>query len=156
MWRHNKLTEQALAAVQKAESLAQQYGQQQIQPLHLLLALVSERDGVVQQLLVRLKIRPEDLRKDTEAELRKLPKVSDVTQIFMGQEANQVMEKAFEEAEKVFKDDFAHADHILLAIASREKDPAGQLLVQHGASREAILQALQAVRGRHRVTSDNP
>ena len=64
------------------------------------------------------------------------------------------MEKAFDEAEK-FKDEFVSTEHILLAIAGRERDPAGQLLVRHGASRDAILQALAAVRGSHRVTSAN-
>ena len=156
MWRYNKLTEKALEAVQKAESLAEEHGQQQIQPLHLLSALVSQRDGVAPSVLARLNIRSQDFRQDTEAELGKLPKVSGVTQIFMSSEANQVMEKAFEEATNVFKDDFASTEHILLAIAGREKDPAGQLLVQHGASRDAILQALQAVRGSHRVTSATP
>jgi ATP-dependent Clp protease ATP-binding subunit ClpB len=156
MWRYNKLTEKALEAVQKAESLAEQHGQQQIQPLHLLSALVSQRDGVVPPVLTQLRLRPDDLRQEIETELSKLPKVSGVTQILMGSEANQVMEKAFEEAENVFKDDFASTEHILLAIAGREKDPAGQLLARHGASREAILQALQAVRGSHRVTSANP
>ena len=99
MWRYNKLTEKSLEAVQKAESLAEQHGQQQIQPLHLLAALVSQRDGVVPPLLVQLNIRPEDLAQEIDAELGKLPKVSGVTQIFMGNEANQVMEQAFKEAE---------------------------------------------------------
>ncbi|MGC1375785.1 MAG: Clp protease N-terminal domain-containing protein, partial [Anaerolineales bacterium] len=156
MWRYNKLTEKALEAVQKAESLAEQHGQQQIQPLHLLAALVSQRDGVLPPLLVGLSIRSEDLRQEIEAELGKLPKVSGVAQVFMGAEANQVMEKAFEEAEKSFKDDFASTEHILLAIAGREKDPAGQLLARRGATRDAILQALAAVRGSHRVTSATP
>jgi ATP-dependent Clp protease ATP-binding subunit ClpB len=156
MWRYNELTEKSLEAVQKAESLAGQHGQQQIQPLHLLAALVSQRDGIAPSVLAQLKIRPEDLRQEIETELGKLPTVTGVTQIFMGSEANQVMEKAFEEAKNVFKDDFASTEHILLAIAGREKDPAGRLLVRHGASRDAILQALQAVRGSHRVTSANP
>ena len=156
MWRYNKLTVKALEAVQKAESLAEQHGQQQIQPLHLLSALVSQRDGVVPPVLGRLNIRSEDLGQEIEAELGKLPKVSGVSQIFMSSEANQVMEKAFEEAEKSFKDEFVSTEHILLAIAGREKDPAGQLLARHGATREAILQALAAVRGSHRVTSATP
>src|SRR5258708_1851727 len=122
MWRYNKLTEKALEAVQKAESLAEEHGQQQIQPLHLLSALVSQRDGVVPPVLTRLNIRPEDLSKEIEAELGKLPKVSGVTQILMGTEANQVMERAFQEAEQSFKDDFASTEHILLAMAGRAKD----------------------------------
>jgi ATP-dependent Clp protease ATP-binding subunit ClpB len=156
MWRYNKLTEKSLEAVQKAESLAEQHGQQQIQPLHLLAALVSQRDGVVPPLLVQLNIRPEDLAQEIEAELGKLPKVSGVTQIFMGNEANQVMEQAFKEAEKIFNDDFASTEHILLAIAGLAKDPAGQLLARHRATRDAILKGLAVVRGGHRVTSATP
>ena len=73
----------------------------------------------------------------------------------MGNAVNKVLERAFKEAEK-FKDEYVSTEHILLAIASEDRDPAGQLLKRLGASHEAILQALTSVRGTHRVTSQNP
>jgi len=81
--------------------------------------------------------------------------VSGVSQQYLSKETNEVLEAAFVEAEK-FKDEYVSAEHILLAIAARTKDPAGQLLARQGASRDAILQALATVRGSHRVTSQTP
>ena len=155
MLRYDKLTVKAQEAQQKAQAVAEQYGQQQLEPLHLLAALVAQRDGVVPPLLSRLGVRPEALAQDINTELARLPKVSGVTKLFLSEAASEVLEKAFDEAEK-FKDEYVSTEHILLAIAGRERDPAGQLLARHGASREAILQALAAVRGSHRVTSPTP
>ena len=155
MLRYDKLTVKAQEALQEAQDIAGKAGQQQIEPLHLLAALVGQQDGVVPPLLNRLGVRPESVEAEIEAQLSRLPKVSGVSQQYLGNAANEVLEAAFDEAEK-FKDEYVSAEHILLAIAARSKDPAGQLLAKHGASREALLQALAAVRGSHRVTSPTP
>jgi ATP-dependent Clp protease ATP-binding subunit ClpB len=155
MLRYDKLTVKAQEALQEAQDIAGKAGQQQIEPLHLLAALVGQQDGVVPPLLNRLGVRPESVEAEIEAQLSRLPKVSGVSQQHLGNAANEVLEAAFDEAEK-FKDEYVSAEHILLAIAARSKDPAAQLLAKHGASREALLQALAAVRGSHRVTSPTP
>ena len=155
MLRYDKLTVKAQEALQEAQDIAGKAGQQQIEPLHLLAALVGQHDGVVPPLLNRLGVRPESLETEINTQLSRLPKVSGVSQQYLGNAANEVLEAAFDEAEK-FKDEYVSAEHILLAIASRSKDPAGQLLARRGASREALLQALAAVRGSHRVTSPTP
>src|SRR5580704_11088406 len=155
MLRYDKLTVKAQEALQAAQDIAEKGGQQQLEPLHLLAALVAQRDGVVPPLLSRLGVRPEALSAEIEAQIERLPKVSGVSQQYLSKETNEVLEAAFDEAEK-FKDEYVSAEHILLAIAARTKDPAGQLLARHGASREGLLQALAAVRGSHRVTSQTP
>src|SRR5690242_956146 len=155
MLRYDKLTVKAQEALQTAQDIAAKAGQQQIEPMHLLAALVGQRDGVVPPLLNRLGARPESLEPEINTELARLPKVSGVSQQHLSNTANEVLEAAFDEAEK-FKDEYVSAEHILLAIAARTKDPAAQLLARHGASREALLQALAAVRGSHRVTSQTP
>jgi ATP-dependent Clp protease ATP-binding subunit ClpB len=155
MLRYDKLTVKAQEALQEAQDIAGKAGQQQIEPLHLLAALVGQQDGVVPPLLNRLGVRPESVEAEIDAQLSRLPKVSGVSQQHLGNAANEVLEAAFDEAEK-FKDEYVSAEHILLAIAARSKDPAAQLLAKHGASREALLQALAAVRGSHRVTSPTP
>jgi ATP-dependent Clp protease ATP-binding subunit ClpB len=155
MLRYDKLTVKAQEALQEAQDIAGKAGQQQLEPLHLLAALVAQPDGVVPPLLNRLGVRPEMLGAEIAAQIERLPKVSGVSQQYLSKETNEVIEAAFEEAEK-FKDEYVSAEHILLAIAARTKDPAGQLLARHGASRDAILQALAAVRGSHRVTSQTP
>jgi ATP-dependent Clp protease ATP-binding subunit ClpB len=155
MLRYDKLTVKAQEALQEAQDIAGKSGQQQLEPLHLLAALVGQHDGIVPPLLNRLGVRPESLEAEISKELSRLPKVSGVSQQYLGNAANEVLEAAFDEAEK-FKDEYVSAEHILLAIARRSNDPAGQLLARRGASPDALLQALAAVRGSHRVTSQTP
>jgi ATP-dependent Clp protease ATP-binding subunit ClpB len=155
MLRFEKLTVKAQEAVQQAQEVAAREGQQQIEPLHLLAALVAQTDGVVPALLARLGVRPETLNGEIGRELGRLPKVSGFTQQHMGQALNKVLERAFDEAQK-FKDAYVSTEHLFLALAGAEHDPAGQLLKRHGASHEAILQALASVRGSQRVTSQTP
>src|SRR5260370_1112821 len=135
--------------------ITQKPGHHRLNNLHVRVALVAEGAGVVAPLLNRLGVRPESLEAEIHAQLSRLPKVSGVSQQYLGKDTNEVLEAAFDEAEK-FKDEYVSAEHILLAIAGRAKDPAGQLLARHGASREALMQALAAVRGSHRVTSQTP
>ena len=155
MLRYEKLTVKAQEALQAAQDIAEKSGQQQLEPLHILAALVAQQDGVVPPILSRLGVRPEALSGELQTQIARLPKVTGVSQQYLSEASNQVLEKAFEEAE-AFKDEYVSAEHILLSIAARGSDPAAQLLSRHGASREAILQALTSVRGSHRVTSQNP
>src|SRR4030081_1178684 len=103
----------------------------------------------------RLGVRPETLAGEIEAAFARLPKVTGVSQQQLSPASNKVLEGAFVEAHQ-FKDEYVSAEHILLAISTIRKDAAAELLARHGASREAILQALTTVRGSHRVTSQNP
>ena len=155
MLRFDKMTVKAQEAVQESQEIAARHENQAIEPLHLLVALVEQKDGVVPPLLARLGIRNELLMKDVDQEIGKLPKVQGFGQHHMSRALNDVLEKSFDEAEK-FKDEYVSTEHLFLAIAAAEKDPAGKLLKKHGASHEAILQALAGVRGSQRVTSQNP
>jgi ATP-dependent Clp protease ATP-binding subunit ClpB len=155
MFRFDKLTLKAQEAVQSAQDIAARHDHQQIEPLHLLGALVAQHDGIVPPLLARLGVRPETLASEIETGLARLPKVTGVAQQQLSQASNKVLEGAFVEAEQ-FKDEYISTEHILLALATIRKDDAAELLARHGASREAILQALTTVRGSHRVTSQNP
>src|ERR1700724_1937051 len=155
MFRFDRLTLKAQEAVQAAQDIAARHDHQQIEPLHLLAALVAQHDGIVPPLLSRLGVRPETLAGEIKAGFARLPKVTGVAQQQLSPDANKVLEGAFVEAEQS-RDDYVSAEHILLAISTIRKDPAAELLARHGASREAILQALTTVRGSHRVTSQNP
>ncbi|HXY23145.1 MAG TPA: ATP-dependent chaperone ClpB [Candidatus Acidoferrum sp.] len=155
MLRFEKMTVKAQEAVQSAQEVAASHEHQQIEPIHLLSALVAQADGVVPPLLARLGIRTEALTQDIELELSRLPKVQGFAQQHMGRPLNDVLERAFQEADN-FKDEYVSTEHLFLAIAAQDRDPAGQLLKRHGASHEAILQALAGVRGTQRVTSQNP
>ena len=155
MVRFDKLTVKAQEALQAAQELASRSGQQQIEPLHLLWALVAQGDGVVPPLLEKLGAAPTALARDIEKQIERLPKVSDLSQQTLSRASNEVLERAFEEAGRL-KDDYVSTEHILLGLAGAGRDPAGQLLSRYGASHDAILQAMTAIRGSHRVTSQNP
>ena len=155
MLRFDKMTVKAQEALQQANDVAASHENQQIEPVHLLEALVSQADGVVPPLLARLGIRSEALRQEIEREIARLPKVQGFAQQHMGKPLNSVLERAFDEAER-FKDEYVSTEHLFLALAGEDRDPAGQLLKRQGASHETILQALSSVRGTQRVTSQNP
>jgi ATP-dependent Clp protease ATP-binding subunit ClpB len=149
------MTVKAQEALQSAQDVAAKHENQQIEPVHLLAALVAQPDGVVSPLLARLGIRSELLNQELDREIGRLPKVSGFAQQNMSRPLNDVLERAFKEAEN-FKDEYVSTEHMFLAIAGQDRDPAGQLLKRHGASHEAILQALTGLRGNQRVTSQNP
>jgi ATP-dependent Clp protease ATP-binding subunit ClpB len=155
MLRFEKMTVKAQEAVQSAQEIAASHENQQIEPIHLLAALVAQDGGVVPPLVTKLGIRTEALSQDIEREISRLPKVRGFGQQHMGTAVNRVLERAFKEAEN-FKDEYVSTEHLFLAIASEDRDPAGQLLKRLGASHEAILQALTSVRGSQRVTTQNP
>ncbi len=155
MLRFDKMTVKAQEALQASQEIAARHEQQEIAPLHVLTALVAQADGVVPSLLTRLGVRTEALASEIERELGRLPKVHGFSQQTMGRTLNDVLEQAFKEADK-FKDDYVSTEHVFLAIAGKDHDPAGQLLKKHGATHEAILQALTGIRGTQRVTSQNP
>ena len=155
MLRFDKMTVKAQEAVQEAQEVAARHENQAIEPLHLLVALVEQKDGVVPPLLARLGIRSELLMQDLDREISRLPKVQGFGQHHMSRALNDILERSFDEATK-FKDEYVSTEHLFLAIAAADSDPAGRLLKKHGASHEAILQALAGVRGSQRVTSQNP
>ena len=155
MLRFEKMTVKAQEALQRAQEIAAEHENQAVEPVHLLSALVQQQDGVVPPLLARLGIRSELLSQDIAREIGRLPKVQGFAQQHLGRALNDVLEKAFDEAEK-FKDEYVSTEHLFLAIAGADRDPAGKLLKKDGASHEAILQALAGVRGSQRVTSQNP
>ena len=155
MIRFEKMTVKAQEAIQQSQEIAASHENQAVEPVHLLSALIQQADGVVPPLLTRLGIRVELLSQEIEKEIARLPKVQGYAQQNLSRALNDVLENAFEEAKK-FKDEYVSTEHLFLAIAGSDRDPAGRLLKKNGASHEAILQALAGVRGSQRVTSQNP
>ncbi|HEY0703054.1 MAG TPA: ATP-dependent chaperone ClpB [Candidatus Acidoferrales bacterium] len=155
MIRSDKFTVKAQEALQAAQEMGERSGQQQIEPLHVLWALVAQGDGVVPPLLEKLGVSPTQIASEAEKQIARLPKVSGGSQPQFSSATTKVLERAFDEAQRL-KDEYVSTEHILLAISATDKDPAGQLLVKQGAGHDAILQAMTAIRGSHRVTSQNP
>jgi ATP-dependent Clp protease ATP-binding subunit ClpB len=155
MIRSEKFTVKAQEALQGAQEIGERSGQQQIEPLHVLWALVAQGDGVVPPLLEKLGVSPTLIASEAEKQIARLPKISGGSQPQFSSTTTKVLERAFDEAQRL-KDEYLSTEHILLAISATDKDPAGQLLVKQGASHDAILQAMASIRGSHRVTSQNP
>ena len=156
MFRFDKLTQKAQEAFQQAQSLAEKSQHQAVHPLHLLIALASEREGIVRPVLEKCGVQPDAILQEADRALGSIPKVTGAqTGMYLSPSLNQVMERAFEEAAQ-FKDEFVSTEHLLLAIAQQKHDPAGNLLDRAGASHDAILKALVSVRGTQRITDQNP
>src|SRR6202453_5081701 len=154
--RWEKLTVKTQQAIQEAQSRAAELSNPELQPVHLLLALMNDREGVVPAVLEKIGVPVEHLESDLRAIEQKLPRVAGVaSQPGLSQATNKVLEQAFREAAN-FKDEYVSTEHLLLGVAHLKSDPARDALVTAGATHEAILQALTAVRGSQRVTDQNP
>jgi ATP-dependent Clp protease ATP-binding subunit ClpB len=156
--RWDKFTVKAQEAVQRANELASEHGNPELAPAHLLAALVEDREGIVAPVLEKIGIGPQAVLSDLYKEIEKLPKVSGsggANQPAMSSQINQVLEKSFKEAD-TFKDEYVSTEHMLLALTSLKRDSAQELLARHGATHDAILRALTAVRGSQRITDQNP
>ena len=156
MFRLDKLTQKAQEGLQQAQGIAEKQENQILFPLHLLIALAEEKEGIVRPVLEKCNVHPDAIVSEARRLLGNLPKQSGLQPgLYLSQPMNQVLEKAFDEATH-FKDEFVSTEHILLAIADYRQDPAGQLLDHAGATHDAILKALVSVRGTQRITDQNP
>jgi ATP-dependent Clp protease ATP-binding subunit ClpB len=155
--RWDKFTVKAQEAVQRANELASEHGNPELLPVHLLAALVEDREGIVVPVLEKIGIGPQAVLAEIYQEIEKLPKVSGsgANQATMSSQVNQLLEKSFKEADG-FKDEYVSTEHLLLAITDLKRDPAQELLARHGATHDAILKALTSVRGSQRITDQNP
>ena len=154
--RWEKLTVKTQQAIQEAQSRAAELSNPELQPVHLLLALIEDHEGVVPAVLEKIGVPTEHLESDLRGIEQKLPRVAGVAaQPSMSQGMNKVLEQAFREAAN-FKDEYVSTEHLLLGVAHLKGDAARDALVAAGATHEAILQALTAVRGSQRVTDQNP
>ncbi|MFM1903434.1 MAG: hypothetical protein RLZZ440_1334 [Planctomycetota bacterium] len=153
-FRFDKFTIKAQEAVQAAVELAGSRGNPQVTPVHLLQALVAERDGIVRPLLDKIGVDRAQLERIIEAELSHLPKVSGGAQPQPDQELIKVFEAATGESHTM-KDEFVSTDHLLLALA-KTPSKAKNVLQLAAVSEKDLLAGLQAVRGQSRVTDQNP
>ncbi len=154
--RFEKMTQKAQEALTAARDLAAEHGQATIEPLHLLEALLADREGVVAPVLERIGVAPAALATEVEQALARLPQVTgDTVERPLAPSTGKVLEAAFKQADK-FKDEFISTEHLLLGLLELRSDAARRLLDAHGVTADRVLQALQAVRGSQRVTDPNP
>jgi ATP-dependent Clp protease ATP-binding subunit ClpB len=150
-----RLTVKSQEAVQAASQHAAENGNPEVLPLHLMAALLEDREGVVLPVLEKVGVPVEQLLSGVNAAIQKLPKVQGGTQPGMSAALQKVLEQGFKEAES-FKDEYVSTEHLLLALSRAKNDPVQMALATLGGTHEAILKALSAVRGSQRVTDQNP
>jgi ATP-dependent Clp protease ATP-binding subunit ClpB len=154
--RWDKFTVKAQEAVQRASQLAGEHGNPELLPIHLLAALLEDKEGIVPPVLEKIGVGPQAVLSEVYRELEKLPKVSgEAAQPTLSNAANKLLDQAFKEASN-FKDEYVSTEHLLLAITHLKQDPAQQILARAGATYDAILKALTVVRGSQKVTDQNP
>src|SRR5262249_15572973 len=133
-----------------------QHGNPELLPVHLLAALLDDREGIVLPTLTRIGANPQSIIAAAQSAIERLPKVSGgAMQASLSPAANRVLEHAFKEADN-FKDEYVSTEHLLLGIAQTRGDAAQQMLAREGADYDNILKALTSVRGSQKVTDQNP
>ncbi|TNF55584.1 ATP-dependent chaperone ClpB [bacterium] len=153
--RTDKFTIKSQEAIARAQQLAQQKGNQQVDVEHLLSVLLEE--GIALEIVKMLGTDVHALVQELGAEMEKFPKVlgpSPAGQLYITQELKNVLDRAFTEAEHL-QDDFVSVEHLLLGIV-KTKGRAEQLLKKHGITGDKVLSAMREIRGSQRVTDPTP
>ena len=153
--RWEKLTVKAQESMQHASTMAGEHGNPEILPLHLLAALMEDKEGICVPVLEKVGVPVEQLLAGVNSAIEKLPKVQGGSQPGMSGGLQKVLDQAFKEAEN-FKDEYVSTEHLLLALTKAKKDPVENAMAALGATHEAVLKALSSVRGSQRVTDQNP
>ena len=156
--RYEKFTLKSQEAIQRAQEIAGERSHSLIESLHFLSALLEQEGGSTLPILRKRGIPIEGMLAEVEAALESLPKVSGLSQVQLSQGAQKTLERAFAEADTL-KDEYVSTEHILLSLVGDGRqghEAAPELLQRHGITRDAILEALQAVRGTSRITDADP
>src|SRR4051812_32001857 len=151
--RFDKYTIKAQEAVQRSQELARQRDHSEILPLHLLVSLLQEEDGVVMPLLQKMGANAARIAQLAESELERLPRATG-TQTGIARSTQDVFAQAEKEADRL-KDEYVSTEHLMLALA-QVKSEARELLNTNAVNHDGILAALKDVRGGQRVTDQNP
>ena len=148
-----KYTQKSQEAILAAQQLAQEYQHQVVEPIHLLLALVQQEDGIVPAIITKVSGGTQAIQQELSNELEKWPKVQGANlDVSLSSQTGDVLAGA-ERYAKGMQDDYVSTEHLLLGLADSSES---KRLVQFGLTKDAILSALKQVRGSQRVTSQNP
>ena len=152
-----KFTLKAQEAIQTAQEIAGGYSNQQIEPVHLLAAMLQDSSGIVPPMLMKIGANVNYLKIKVNEAIESLPKISGATMgsQYLSQTTSRLLEAALKEA-TTMGDEYVSTEHLLLSISEDTSTPAGAMLRDQGANRNAIAKALKEIRGSQRVTDQNP
>jgi ATP-dependent Clp protease ATP-binding subunit ClpB len=151
----NNFTVKAGEALQTAFEDANRRGNAEVQPIHLLAALLAQDEGLAPRLLAKVGAPLARVQDELRTALDRLPSARGGAEAQAGRELRQALDAAAATAPQ-FQDDYVSVEHLLLALAALPGSTAGQILARFGVTRDTLLAAIREVRGSHRVTDDNP
>jgi len=154
----NRYTQKSLEAVQSAQNIARANSHQQMEQVHLLLALLQQNGGLTQELLRKMEITTEGLEAAVNGELRKLPAVTgsrEADKFYVSAGVDAALQAAEAQAQ-IMKDEFVSVEHLLLGLLEAAEGAVKSILETYRITKEGCLKALQGIRGNQRVTTDNP
>ncbi len=155
--RFDKFTIKSQELIQNAQALAARHHNQQIEPEHLLAAMLAENSGIAGAMLRKLGVSPNEIAQQINAAITRLPAVSGAGtgEVYISPRSKAVLEAAFAQATKM-KDEYVSIEHIFLAIANEKTGEAAKILSQAGVTRDSIFSVLKEIRGEQRITDPNP
>ena len=155
--RFDKFTIKSQELIQNAHALASQHNNQQIEPEHLMSAMLAEEEGIARAMLRKLGVSPNGVAQDMALAIDKLPKISGSGRgdVHVSKTTSDMLEAAFIEAAKM-KDQYVSIEHIFLAISDKKDCEAAEILGRYGIKRESVLKVLKDIRGSQRITDPNP
>jgi len=153
--RWDKLTVMLQEAFQLAQSKAQELGQQELRPEHLLWSFLNQEGNIINSLLTKLEVSPRELQNELNQMLNRLPRIQGTGEIYLSGELNEVMNEGWSQAEKL-KDEYLSTEHIFLAMVRSKNTSIGRFLQKYKISEEAVLKALMDIRGSQRITDAEP
>ncbi|MGH8630348.1 MAG: Clp protease N-terminal domain-containing protein, partial [Burkholderiales bacterium] len=156
--RFDKFTEKAQGALLSAQELMQKFGHPQMEPEHLLLAVIEQSEGIVPAIIGRAGANTLAVRGRLHTELERRPRVQGQTPaegLYLSAALRQVVETAQQEAQRL-RDEYVSTEHLLLGIAAQRDSLASRLLAEAGLTQDVIYRVMQKVRGSQRVTDPNP
>ncbi len=155
--RFDKLTIKSQELIQSAQLLASAHNHQQIEPEHVLSAMLNEPDGIARSMLNKLGVSGDDISRELGVAIDRIPKVSGsaVGDAYISPRTKNVLDAAFAEAAKM-KDQYVSIEHIFLAISEEKQGEAAKILKENGISKESIFKVLLDIRGSQRITDPNP
>ncbi len=150
-----KFTQKSIEAINQTEKIVYDYGNQEIEEEHMLLALTTQEDGLIPKLITKMEIDLEHFTNNVKSKVEKRTKVSGDSQIYMGKDLNNALIHAEDEA-KAMGDEYVSVEHIFLSIIKHPNKAIKELFKEYGITRDRFLKVLSDVRGNIRVTNDNP
>ena len=155
--RFDKFTIKAQEVIQESQNITEKYDHQQIEPEHILMALILQQEGTVPAILQKLGVDIPVILKQVEEALNKIPKVYGTGggQPYISPRSKKVLDQAFKEAERL-KDEYVSTEHIFISVADEKGGEASKILSSLGVTRDDLYNVLLSIRGSQRVTDPNP